>query len=54
MANKESEKALRDFHGELQALLQKYGIALDIKAEIVAAYVGKPNTTSTPSTISLE
>lgn len=52
MANKESEKALKDFHGELQALLQKYGIALDIKAEIVAAYVGKPQ--STPSPISLE
>jgi hypothetical protein len=30
-------KNLEDFHSELKALLKKYNVALDIKAEIVAA-----------------
>lgn len=54
MANKQSEEALKGFHTELKALLEKYGIALDIKAELVAAYVGKPNQAPTPSPISLD
>lgn len=30
-------KNLQDFHTELKTLLKKYNVALDIKAEIVAA-----------------
>lgn len=30
-------KNLKAFHGELKELLKKYNVALDIKAEIVAA-----------------
>lgn len=43
-------KNLKAFHGELKELLKKYNVALDIKAEIVAADLSAINQKNAPST----